>query len=99
MNGFAELELQNDVLIVKGRIEFDNVVSTWQKGLELMKKLTIIRVDLASVTDSDSSSLALLIEWTREAAKNHKKIVFLNIPKFVQDLARVSGIDTLLPSE
>ncbi len=99
MNGTVELHVTHDVLSIKGQINFDNVVQATEKGLKLMKRLERVKVDLQGLKQSDSSGLALLVEWTRAAAKRDKKIVFLNIPKFVQDLARVSGIDTLLPSE
>ena len=55
-----------------------------------------IDMDLAPVTESDSSGLALLIEWLRLARDAGKKIHFENLPEQIMALARISEIDDLL---
>lgn len=55
-----------------------------------------IDVDLALVTESDSSGLALLIEWLRLARDAGKKIHFENLPEQIMALARISEVDELL---
>lgn len=55
-----------------------------------------IDMDLAPVTESDSSGLALLIEWLRLASDAGKKIHFENLPEQIMALARISEIDDLL---
>lgn len=55
-----------------------------------------IDVDLAPVTESDSSGLALLIEWLRLARDAGKKIHFENLPEQIMALARISEVDDLL---
>jgi phospholipid transport system transporter-binding protein len=58
-----------------------------------------ISIDLAGVTRSDSAGLALLIEWLRESERRGKSITFLNMPAQMQSIARVCGLDGILPSE
>lgn len=55
-----------------------------------------IDIDLAPVTESDSSGLALLIEWLRLAHDAGKKIHFENLPEQIMALARISEVDDLL---
>ena len=57
-----------------------------------------ISIDLAGVTRSDSAGLALLVEWLRESERLGKTITFLNMPAQMQSIARVCGLDGILPS-
>jgi phospholipid transport system transporter-binding protein len=60
---------------------------------------TRISIDLAGVTRSDSAGLALLIEWLRESEQLGKTITFLNMPAQMQSIARVCGLDGILPAD
>jgi phospholipid transport system transporter-binding protein len=58
-----------------------------------------ISIDLAGVTRSDSAGLALLIEWLRESERLGKIITFLNMPAQMQSIARVCGLEGILPAD
>jgi phospholipid transport system transporter-binding protein len=69
-------------------------------GLDMKSAdLTRISIDLAGVTRSDSAGLALLIEWLRESERLGKTITFLNMPAQMQSIARVCGLDGILPAD
>ena len=53
-------------------------------------------IDLAGVKDSDSSGLALLIEWLSIARAEHKNLRYENIPVQLHQLARLSDVEELL---
>lgn len=91
------LEIANEILCVKGRIHFDNVVSVCQQGIRLMKNLENIKVNLQGLMQSDSSGLALLTAWIRESREQNKAIVFIHVPNFLLDITRVCGLDGVLP--
>jgi phospholipid transport system transporter-binding protein len=55
-----------------------------------------VDVDLAAVSESDSSGLALLIEWLRLARIAQRQIHFENIPAQIEALARISEVEDLL---
>ena len=55
-----------------------------------------IAVDLSAVTESDSSGLALLLEWLRVTRKAGQHIQFDRIPEQITALARISEVDSLL---
>ncbi len=52
--------------------------------------------DFAFVNKTDSSAIALLLSWLRDAKKENKKIHFENIPQQVIEVAEVCGVNSLL---
>lgn len=54
-------------------------------------------VDLAAVGEADSSALAVLLAWQREAAAAQRQLHFLNLPAGMMALADLYGVDELLP--
>ena len=54
-------------------------------------------IDLAGVKSSDSSGLALLIEWLSVAKNARRTVRYENIPSQLHQLARLSDVDELLP--
>lgn len=55
-----------------------------------------IEIDLGGVAESDSSGLALLIEWLRTGRRDGQQVKFLNIPSQIAALASISEVDDLL---
>lgn len=53
--------------------------------------------DLAAVTDVDSSSIAVIFGWLREANKQGKKIRIVHPPEDLLNLAAVYDVTSLLP--
>lgn len=57
-----------------------------------------VEVDLTGVADADSAGLAVLIEWTRQARQQRRKIAFSGMPPRLAGMARISGVAGLLPT-
>ena len=55
-------------------------------------------VDLKEVTELDSSALALLLAWLREAKAAGRAVAFANLPESLQTIARLYGVQDLLPA-
>ena len=53
-------------------------------------------VDCASLTQFDSSALAVLIAWQRAARERGAPLAVLNLPPALASLARAYGVDSLL---
>ncbi len=84
---------------LSGELSFESVPELWQQNKNVLfeddnKQLEI---NLVTLERSDSSGLAILVEWFREAEKQNKKIIFLNVPQQMYDIAKVSGLDEILP--
>ena len=80
---------------VQGPITIENVVSLLAEGNGLFASGEAT-VDLAAVTEVDSSALSLLLEWRREAGRNGRSIRFLNLPASLTSLAELYGVTDLL---
>jgi len=53
--------------------------------------------DLGAVTEVDSSGLAVVFGWLREAKRLGKTIRIVNLPANLSSLAEVYGVSDLLP--
>jgi phospholipid transport system transporter-binding protein len=53
-------------------------------------------VDCASLTQFDSSALAVLLAWQRAASTRGTPLVIVNLPAGLSSLAQAYGVDTLL---
>jgi len=56
-----------------------------------------VSIDFAGVDHADSSGLALMVHWLREAKKRNMFIQFVNIPKKLIALAEMSNLEDVLP--
>jgi len=84
-------------LRLSGALSFATVRDLLDRFGELPDARGSIRIDLAQVTRADSAGVALLIEWMRLARAAGREIVFVNIPAQMLAIARVSGLDQILP--
>ncbi len=84
---------------LSGDLSFHSVPELWQKNKTVLFKddNSDLDINLAGLERSDSSGLAILVEWFREAEQQNRKINFINIPQQMYDIARVSGLDEILP--
>jgi phospholipid transport system transporter-binding protein len=55
-----------------------------------------VTIDLSRVTEVDSSAVALLLQWTREAASSGREIKLVGVPPSLTTLADLYGVRTLL---
>ena len=83
---------------VQGPITVENVVALLGEGNERFTAAQVT-VDLAAVTDVDSSALSLLLEWRREAGRNGRAIRFLNLPANLKSLAQLYGVTEFINDE
>lgn len=57
----------------------------------------MVLFDLGEITESDSSGLALLVTLMRYANRQGKLVLFRSVTRKMKDIARVSGLDVVLP--
>ncbi|MBL80038.1 MAG: anti-anti-sigma factor [Nitrosomonadaceae bacterium] len=86
----------NDKIIVQGPITIINVVEILEQGISLFDRNDLI-IDLAQVTDIDSSAVSMLFEWKRRAQKNNQQVYFSNIPENLKNLSQLYGVAELIP--
>lgn len=82
--------------LITGAMTMDTAKALQQAGLlSLSRSVTLF--DLAAVTDVDSSSLAVIFAWLRQAKENALTITLRNPPESLLSLAEVYGVREMLP--
>jgi phospholipid transport system transporter-binding protein len=81
---------------VTGTLEFTTVTPLLPLGAAAIEQGHAAVIDLSAVTGSDSSGLALLIEWLSVARGAGRTLRYENIPTQVHQLALLSDVDALL---
>ena len=93
----ADFEQQNgERARVSGVLHFTTVTTLLRLGSEAIANGHAAVIDLSGVKDSDSSGLALLIEWLSIARADGKSLRYENIPTQLHQLARLSDVEELL---
>jgi len=85
--------------VIEGSLDFATVPPFVTRVAEILGNgATSIVIDLKGVTRADSAGLALLVEWMRVAHRRHRNIAFRNIPAQMLAIAKVSGLERILPT-
>ena len=96
----SELALVSDgCFALTGAVNKDTVPELVDSGWASLASQSVgsLVVDLSDVRQADSSALAMLISWVRRARQDGKVLTFDHIPEELMALARVCGMDELLP--
>jgi phospholipid transport system transporter-binding protein len=81
---------------VSGTLDFTTVSGLLAAGSEAIGEGQAAVIDLGGVTGSDSSGLALLIEWLSVAHEGKRALRYENMPSQLHQLARLSEVEELL---
>jgi phospholipid transport system transporter-binding protein len=85
-----------DRMFVSGGLTLASVAAALPEGNAAIGQ-GVRTVDLAEVGELDSSALALLLAWLREAKKYGGALSFANLPQGLLAIASLYGVDELLP--
>jgi phospholipid transport system transporter-binding protein len=96
LRGAAFESPAGDRSLVVGLLEFTTVAALLPLGSEAIRADRAAVIDLAAVTGSDSSGLALLIEWLSVAKDARRVLRYENVPSQLHQLARLSDVDSLI---
>jgi len=83
-------------LVLSGAVTLGNVATLLDEGKRHLAE-GVQTVDLGEVSEMDSALLALLLAWLREARLHDRALVFTNLPESLRTIARLYGVDRLLP--
>lgn len=84
-------------LRLEGELGFATARALWRDAADYLPAAGTVSIDLAGVTRADSAGVALLIHWTRIQRDHGGGVEFVNIPVQMRSIARVSGVDGILP--
>ena len=85
-----------DKFSVQGPVTIANVVAVIAQGAALFDRDDLV-IDLAQMSEVDSSAVSMLLEWQREASRNNRQLRFTNMPENLQSLARLYGVSEMIP--
>ena len=80
---------------VQGPVTIASVRSLLEAGERALTG-SEVTVDLAGVTEVDSTAVSLLLEWRRQAAAAGRSIQYVNLPANLRSLAELYGVTELL---
>jgi anti-anti-sigma factor len=97
MSNQVEIKVGNGALQLFGDLDFNNVMSLYQKSIKLFSSQSaILTLDFAGLRSTNSVALALIVNWMRLAEQTQKSIKLLNLSPEVMSLAKASGLDKVI---
>jgi phospholipid transport system transporter-binding protein len=92
-------EASAEVLSLKGALSFETLPKVLADSREYSSRPDLperLTIDFSAITEVDSSAVALLLEWRREAARRGKGLYFVNLPANLLSLAELYGVTGLI---
>ena len=84
-------------MVVSGPVTLANAAAVLEEGRRHLAD-GVRTIDLGEVSEMDSALLALLLAWLRDAKARQQEVSFTNLPASLQTIARLYGVDRLLPA-
>ena len=91
------IQREGERMLVDGPVTLANVTQVLEDGYAAIRA-GANAVDLKGITELDSSLLAMLLAWLREAAQAGRTLQVDNLPGGLITIAQLYGVDELLPA-
>ena len=88
---------EGERVIVSGPVTLANVAGVLENGYAQIRA-GASAIDLGEVTELDSSLLAMLLAWLREAQRLGRGLEVSRLPEGLVTIARLYGVVDLLPA-
>ena len=88
-----------EVLQIEGALNFVSMPRILEETALYAAQATLpscLAIDFANVTEIDSSAVALLLHWRREAARLGKELRYVHLPQNLAALAQLYGVDQMI---
>ena len=88
-----------EVLQIEGALNFVSMPRILEETALYAAQETLpncLAIDFANVTDIDSSAVALLLHWRREATRLGKTLRYVHLPQNLASLAQLYGVDDMI---
>jgi phospholipid transport system transporter-binding protein len=83
-------------IVLSGPVTLANAGRVLEEGRQHLAEGARV-IDLSEVSELDSSLLALLLAWLRDAQSRQRELGFTNLPDSLRTIARLYGVDGMLP--
>jgi phospholipid transport system transporter-binding protein len=88
-----------EVLALEGALSFETLPAVLAQSVEYAARADLperLTIDFSAITGVDSSAVALLLEWRRQAQARGKHLDFVNLPPNLLALAQLYGVAELI---
>jgi phospholipid transport system transporter-binding protein len=88
-----------EVLKLKGALSFESLPAVLAESAQFTARTDLpdrLVIDFSEITAIDSSAVALLLEWRRQALTRRKTLEFVNLPPNLLALAQLYGVADLI---
>jgi phospholipid transport system substrate-binding protein len=88
-----------EVLALEGALSFETLPRVLEESRAYSARPDVpdrLTIDFSAITEVDSSAVALLLEWRREAVRRGKGLYFVNLPANLLALAELYGVTGLV---
>ncbi len=85
-------------LELDGHLTMETVPALFESGLQRLAGKDL-KVDFSKVESVDSAAISMLLGWARAAQHNKHRLQVKSLPKDLLSLARLYGVDELLPQQ
>lgn len=92
----ASVRLEENQLFVSGPVTYGSVAKITQAGLASMNHHDLV-INLAEITEVDSSAVSMLLEWWRAAHARNFELRFINLPENLASLIQLYDVADLIP--
>lgn len=92
------IRVESDRMRIAGEIKLADVAEMAAQGIDALRR-GVRTVDFAETTAVDSSAVALVLEWTREARQLGGTLRLAHVPEAMKNLAALYGIADFLTIE
>lgn len=89
------ITLDGQRALLAGPVTLANVNAVLDEGSRVFKA-PALTVDLAAVTEVDSTAVSVLLEWRRAAVRDKRTIGYVNYPENLKSLIKLYGVSELL---
>jgi phospholipid transport system transporter-binding protein len=89
------ISMEGDRGTLAGPVTLDNVGVVLEEGNRVFKA-PVVTLDLADITDVDSTAVSVLLEWRRAALRDKRVIEYVNYPANLKSLIELYGVSELL---
>src|SRR5258706_3675282 len=89
----------SEVRAFRGAFSFETIPTVLEQSEQYAARPDLpdrLTIDFAGITGVDSSAVALLLEWRRQAAHRGKRLEFANLPPNLLALAQLYGVAELI---
>ena len=90
------IEAQGNTLRISGAMTLENVDALLDESAAAFTADNM-QVDLAGVSDVDSTAVSLMFAWLRQAHSRNISLVFVNVPPNLVSIATLYGVLDIIP--